>query len=98
MSSSPTGQRPGGLTALGVLNIIFGALGGIGVLITFAAINNYERLLNTPEGKDLPAKEVFFVLLLLNLVSATLLFVSGIGILGQKRFMGKILANCYGLL
>ena len=33
MSSSPTGQRPGGLTALGVLNIIFGSLGGLGILV-----------------------------------------------------------------
>src|SRR5262249_32823560 len=97
-SSSPTGQRPGGLTALGVINIIFGSLGTLGVLANVAALQKYEELRATEAGKDLPSKEVFTALMLVGLVLYVLLFVSGIGILKQKQFMGKLLANGYAIL
>ena len=95
------GQRPGGLTALAVLNFVFGGLGAIGLLALFALIGAAE---NASEGRmsvEL-AKQPGSGLVLLNLVLAlatvTLLIVSGVGYLGMKRMLGRTMGNLYAVV
>lgn len=88
-----TGQRPGGLTTLAVLNFIFGAVWAIALLGTVALLGLIQQA-----TRELPRKELIYLSLLLGAISVALLIASGVGYLGQKRFLGKILGSVYGLL
>jgi|SRR5688572_31156994 len=92
------GQRPGGLTALAVLNFVFGGLGVMGVLFVAAMFGTIEKGLDEAareSGQTLPPTSMIWVGLLLNLVVVVLLIVSGVGYLGQKRFLGRTMGNAY---
>lgn len=100
------GKRPGGLTALAVFNFIFTGLSlisilGLAALLAFigkvptdkmepAAKAQIEALQNIGTG-------MYLIILILTLVSGTLLLLSGIGYLKQKRFLGWCLGNIYGV-
>lgn len=92
-------KRPGGLTALAVLNFIFGGLGLLGVLGLLAWIKIAES--NDPKFKEqiakLPGAEFLYFFIVLGLVGAVLLILSGVGYLQQKRFLGKTLGITYGI-
>ena len=103
-------KRPGGLTALAVFNFVFGALGllgalGLAVFIPMLGQMPAEATAQmTPEQleqinalKDMGAG-LFVTIALLNLVSALLLILSGIGYLKLKKFLGRTLGNAYGIL
>lgn len=101
------GKRPGGLTALAVLNFIFSGLGLLGVLAMvafFALIGEIptekmdEASRMQIEALQKMGTPVLVVGFLLNVVSCILLLVSGIGYLKQKRFMGRILGSTYGII
>lgn len=98
MSSEPVGQRPGGLTALGVINIVFGGFGVIGLLGSLAMLGLLDGRTREEMTGDVPRKELLYLSLLLGVGTAILLILSGVGYLQQKRFLGKILGNLYGLL
>jgi hypothetical protein len=99
------GKRPGGLTALAVLNFIFGGLGLIGLLgmVAMLAIASAVSA-EDPEAqqamKDAMEKAgpMFMVGLVLGGVSTVLLIASGIGYLQQKRFLGRTLGSIYAAL
>ena len=87
------GKRPGGLTALAVLNFVFGGLGAIGTLLAFGAISLIKKGIEAAEaaggtvkydGQGLAAA---YIVVLCSGIGAVLLIVSGIGYLGQKRMM-----------
>ena len=97
--------RPGGLTALAVINFIFAALGA---LIAFSRLvmlsidpdkitlppeiqNSFQQVLAS--GRGWLAFTAVSGLLL-----ATLLVLSGIGYLQQRRVMGRMLGNYYAVL
>jgi hypothetical protein len=104
------GKRPGGLTALGVLNIIFGFFGLLGAWAWFVLI----ALLGEGESAELDeaAQElrpmldaveqmgqgVFIGWVVISVLSSLLLLVAGIGYLKQKRFLGRTLGNAYAVL
>jgi hypothetical protein len=103
------GKRPGGLTALAVLNFVFGGLGLLGLLALFALMKGVETAASAAaEGGDAAGAEVvnavstsagpIYLALGLGLLSTILLIVAGIGYLGQKRFMGRTLGTVYALL
>jgi len=103
MSQGPTGHRPGGLTALAVLNFIFGGLyclGALGLFWFLSVINSPAtggvRVALPTEAAPIVA--LLYVALLLYVLSAFLLIASGVGYLGQKRFLGKTLGTVYGIL
>jgi hypothetical protein len=96
MSGGVGGGRPGGLTALAVLNFIFGGLGAIGFLIMAAVLTAIDKFLAELPGS--PSVAVFYLSVLISGINVVLLITSGVGYLGQKKFLGKTLGNVYGLL
>jgi len=109
------GKRPGGLTALAVLNFVFGGFGVIGVLGLwglYAAVNAVakgaaEAVQGTAGAQDAvnaanvisqQGGSVILIALILMLVSATLLIASGVGYLGQKKFLGQRIGSIYGIV
>lgn len=101
------GKRPGGLTALAVLNFIFGGLGMLSVL-AFAAIVAVvlgtdvviedQELATISEAWKAVGTSMFVLVLTLGLVTSVLLILSGIGYIKQKRFLGRTLGTAYGVL
>ena len=104
------GQRPGGLTALAVLNFVFGGFGVLGVLGLAAIL----ALLNVgaqaaAEGASVEMQELvtalretgmgfIYIILLLSLLGTILMIASGVGYLQQKKFLGRTLGSAYALL
>jgi small-conductance mechanosensitive channel len=98
------GKRPGGLTALAVLNFVFGGLGAIGVLAAWALIAVADRAIKAAEAAggdvkyDGPGVGILYIFVLLSAISAALMITSGVGYIKQKKFLGRTLGNAYALL
>ncbi len=101
-------KRPGGLTALAVINFIFsglyllGILGWIIILLVIIGIIPIDQL-NEIQRTQMEAFQklgipVFIFVLILSLVSSVLLLLSGIGYLKQKKFLGRTLGNIYAVI
>ena len=102
------GKRPGGLTALAVINIIFGSLGIIGSGMN-VLMGLQPDMIPRPENPTSEQSQQFEQLdallnwdlywpyILVSIVSTILLFVAGIGYLKQKRFLGRTLGNAYAV-
>jgi hypothetical protein len=97
--SAADGKRPGGLTALAVLNFVFGGLGALGLLALFAVIGAATTAIESQGGTVTPTAGagVLWINLLLALVVVGLMITSGVGYLGQKRFLGRTLGNAYAI-
>ena len=101
------GKRPGGLTALAVINFIFsgwGLLGLIGLAAFFAFIGkmptdqmNEEQLTQIEAFQNMGAS-VFVIIFALTIISSVLLLLSGIGYLKQKKFLGRMMGNAYAVI
>jgi len=101
------GKRPGGLTALAVINFVFVGLGLIGVLM-LAAFFAFIGMLPTDEMPEEQRAQieafqnmgvaVFILSFVLSIVSSVLLLVSGIGYLKQKKIMGRMVGNTYAVV
>lgn len=103
------GKRPGGLTALAVINLIWGALtviGGVGMVAAPAMI---ERAAKAGSEQDKKALEdvqralaelgsLWHVLVALTFLSALLLLASGVGYLKQRKFLGRTVGNLWAVL
>lgn len=103
------GKRPGGLTALAVINLIWGGLTAIGAigLLAMPKLAEVMRESGDAEAKEQADKmlqgieqagSVWYVIIALSFVSAVLLIASGIGYLQQKRFLGRTLGNIWAVL
>ena len=104
------GKRPGGLTALAVLNLLgcgYDFLTAFGFAILWAQINFPDFAAMIPMDEDgkrvLDAMReigngVLYTLIAVHVVLALLLLLSGIGYLLQKRFLGRTLGNVYALV
>ena len=90
------GKRPGGLTALAVLNFVFGGLGALGMLALFALMSLVEKGA-AASGAHISTGAIWAVILL-GIVGTALMITSGVGYLGQKRFLGRTLGNSYAIL
>ncbi len=101
------GKRPGGLTALAVLNFVFAfwsLLGMVGMVVFFTLIgkipteNMDEKARMQIEAlQDMGLSTLIFIFTL-TVVSCILLFLSGIGYLKQKKCLGRKLGSTYGIL
>lgn len=101
------GKRPGGLTALAVINFVFVGLGLIGVLM-LAAFFAFIGMIPTDEMPEEQRAQiealqnmglpVFILSFVLSIVSSVLLLVSGIGYLKQKKIMGRMVGNTYAVV
>jgi hypothetical protein len=95
-------KRPGGLTALAVLNFVVGGiwflfmgLALVGLLFIRTVVK--ER---TKEGTDIvdePAVALVMTIVLIYIVLSLMLIASGVGYLLQKKFLGKGLGTIYGI-
>lgn len=100
------GSRPGGLTALAVLNFIGGAyslltaFGAIGLLLVYSgAIELPESDRRGPVAVvDALGERAWQVQAVSAAASAILLIASGVGYLRQSRFWGRTLGNAYSLI
>lgn len=94
------GKRPGGLTALAVLNFVFGGLGAIVMLGVFALLGAVDQASGGEAMNELskqPGAGMIWLSLLLSLATVVLMITSGVGYLGQKRFLGRTLGNAYAI-
>ena len=93
-------MRPGGLSALGIFNFVFGGLEAIGELLTLAVLSSqYPKMVEQAQrnGQDFPSVNLLYVLALFGLVRAGLLISSGVGYFGMKKFLGRMLGNGYAV-
>lgn len=100
-------KRPGGLTALAVINFVFsgfGFLSLLGMAAFFAFIDkiptdqmqeNERAMTEALQNLGLPMLIFIFAL---SLISNFLLLLSGIGYLKQKKFLGRIMGNVYAVI
>jgi hypothetical protein len=96
----PADQRPGGLTALAVLNIVFAGFGTLGViamsavlvLVHAGVITNCRISVNGLDANQCPLA-VLFGGAAVAMVANAMLLISGIGMLRQRRVMGRVLGN-----
>ena len=96
-------KRPGGLTALAVLNFVFGGLGVIGIFGWIALLSVAEQVVvGLSEGQasltQAPGAGTIYLGIILSIVSVGLLIVSGVGYIGQKKVLGYCLGSAYGVL
>ena len=102
------GKRPGGLTALAVLNFVFGGLAPISAFGLIFLMTVSGKLLEEMEKADPQTKElvesfrdnagIVWAIVALTLLSAVLLIASGVGYLKQKKFLGRTLGNGYAVV
>ena len=98
-------HRPGGLTALAVINFVFAALAILTVLALAAllpllaenatAANEQQRA--QIEALTSLGKAPFVLVVASSAISGALLILSGIGYLQQKKFLGRTLGNAYAV-
>ncbi len=100
------------MTALAVLNFVFGGFGVLGLWAIYAAVNAVAKgaavaAQGTAQAQDAAnaanaiaqvGGTTILISLILLVVSVTLLIVSGIGYLGQKKFLGQRLGSIYGIV
>jgi hypothetical protein len=100
-------KRPGGLTALAVINFVFsgwGLIGLFGLAALFAFIgkiptdNMQEAQKVQIEAFQNMGLPVFIFIFVLSLVSSVLLLLAGIGYLKQKKFLGRTIGNLYAVI
>ena len=100
-------KRPGGLTALAVINFIFSGWGLIG-LLGLAAFFAFIGKIPTDQMQEAQKAQieafqdlglpVFIFIFALSLISSVLLLLSGIGYLKQKKFLGRTIGNTYAVV
>jgi hypothetical protein len=94
------GKRPGGLTALAVLNFVFGGFGAIGALLGFAGLSIIRKGIQEAEAAGLKydgqSLTGAYLVIGLTALAAVLLIASGVGYLKQTK-TGRTLGNMYAL-
>jgi len=101
------GKRPGGLTALAVINFILAGLTLIS-LLSLAAFFAFIGKVPTDKMDEAARVQIealqglgtglFVIIFVLSIVSGLLLLLSGIGYLKQKRILGWGIGNAYGII
>ena len=101
------GKRPGGLTALAVINFIFSGLGFIQFL-SLAAFFAFIGKIPTDDMQEAQRTQieafqnmgtsVYVMIFVLTIISSALLLISGIGYLKQKKFLGRTIGNLYAAI
>jgi hypothetical protein len=92
-----TSRRPGGLTALAVLNFVFGGFGALGLLFWLAVLGVAQMRTDVTSQLRGAAQWLLWVMFLVNVANVILLIASGVGYLRMKRF-GRTLGTVYGIL
>lgn len=101
------GKRPGGLTALAVINFVFSGWGLIG-LLGLAALFAFIGKIPTDDMQEAQKAQieafqnagpaVFIFIFTLSIITSVLLLLSGIGYLKQKKVLGRMIGNTYAVI
>lgn len=94
-------KRPGGLTALAVLNFVFAGLAVIGIFTLIALLRVVAPVVDAasgPEASLTQSSGMVYLGIVLRIASAGLLVLSGVGYIGQKKVLGYGLGCAYGVL
>jgi len=103
------GKRPGGLTALAVINFIFSAFSALGILGMVVVLflsprisEMAEKQQDSESAAQMQAmaemgQSVWILMILSSALAAVLLLLSGIGYLTQRKFLGRTLGNAYAI-
>jgi hypothetical protein len=100
------GKRPGGLTALAIVNFIlagFGLLSVFGMVALFGLIDKVPtEQMNETQKAQIEAVQnmgmpTLALIVVLSLLSGVLLLSSGIGYLKQKKVLGRVVGNVYAI-
>jgi hypothetical protein len=100
-------KRPGGLTALAVINFVLAGFSLLGIVSTTAFFAMKDMIptdqMNEMQKAQIEALQnmgtgVLVLLIALNLLSGILLLTSGIGYLKQKKVLGRMVGNSYAIL
>ena len=98
-------KRPGGLTALAVINFILAGFGIIGSVISYFSMSMIGNVSTAGMPEAAKARieafqridpSLFAIMICMGIISSLLLLLSGIGYLKQKRILGRIIGNIYG--
>ncbi len=101
------GKRPGGLTALAVINFVFSGWGFIG-LLSLAAFFAFIGKIPTDKMQESQKAQieafqnaglpVFIFIFALSIITSVLLLLSGIGDPKQKKLLGRMIGNTYAVV
>jgi len=92
-------KRPGGLTALAVLNFVFGGFGVLGLLALWAIISMADAMTAGAASADAGGGAgMLYGMLALSSLSVALLITSAVGYLGQKKFLGRSMGTAYAVV
>ena len=97
-------KRPGGLTALAVLNFVFGGLAIISIplgLVGMKFLKSQAARGRMPPGfkmPPMPPDEVLYLGMFMALVVGVLLIVSGVGYLKVSKVAGYVFGNVYAIV
>ncbi len=101
------GKRPGGLTALAVINFVLAGFSVLSLASLAALPGLLDRIprdqMDEAQKAQIEAMQnmgtpVLVLLFVLTLLSGVLLLLSGIGYLKQKRVLGRMIGNVYAVL
>ena len=100
------GKRPGGLTALAVINFIFCGFGLLGIISLVAFFAIFTSPVLVPEMQVVKdafdqaglGMGILILTTVIGLISYALLLISGIGYLMQKKFLGRTVGNIYAII
>ena len=100
------GKRPGGLTALAIINFILAGLGLLSLFGMVALVGLMDKMpteqMNETQKAQIEAVQnmgmpTLVLIVVLTLLSAVLLLSSGIGYMKQKKVLGRVVGNVYAL-
>jgi len=101
------GERPGGLTALAVINFVFAGFSVLSLLFLAAFFAFIGKIptdqMDAVQREQIEAFQdmgtgVFVLIFVMNLLSGLLLLLSGIGYLKQKKVLGWMVGNAYAVI
>jgi hypothetical protein len=92
------GKRPGGLTALAVLNFVFAGLGLLAFLAVLALLGAADSASGGKLDTGNVSKGDVYAALVLGVARMGILLAAGVGYLQQKKFLGRTLGNVYAIL
>jgi len=92
------GNRPGGLTALAVINFVIGGIACLGLIALLALLGAADQLSEGEASVAVASDGGVMLSLIMGVLTVVLLIISGIGYLGQKKMMGHKLGNAYAVI
>lgn len=93
------GKRPGGLTALAVINFVFGGFGCLVISGLVALMDAANTITEGAAGTEVASASsgMFNVYIILTVATVALLIISGVGYLGLKKTLGFKMGNLYAI-